>query len=97
MQRTVAAGVDALDRAFHASAGHIQAAALGTRSWLAATGGLSAGAIAGQSQFGPFLDGLLRWAFYTEAALQGVRADDWSRAGAALIAARQSVSGGLSA
>jgi hypothetical protein len=69
----------------------VQAAALGTRSWLAATGGLGPGSVAGQVQFGPFLDGLVRWAFYVAAALQGVRADDWARVGAALVAAQRSL------
>jgi hypothetical protein len=92
MQRTVAAQVDSLGRAFQASVGHIQTAALGTRSWLAATGGVGPGSVAGQTQFGPFLDGLVRWAFYLEAALEGLRADDWSRVGAALVAAQQYVS-----
>ncbi len=91
-QRAVAAGGEALERAYQAAIGHIQAATLGTRSWLSATGGLGAGSAAGQTQFGPFLDGLIRWAFFTAAALQGVRADDWSRTGAALVAARQYVS-----
>jgi len=91
MQQTVAAHGEALERSFQASIGHLQMAALSTRSWLAATGGFGPGSLAGQTQFGPFLDGLVRWAFYTEAALRAVRADDWSRAGAALVAARQFV------
>ena len=94
VQRAVASGVAALDRALHGAFGHVQAAALGTRSWRAATGGLGPGAVAGQTGFGPFLDGLVRWAFLVEAALQGLRADDWSRTGAALVAARQYVSQG---
>ena len=91
LEQAVAAQSDALQRSFHASAGHVQAAALGSRSWLAATGGVGPGAVAGQTQFGPFLDGLLRWAFYTAAALQGLREDDWSRVGAALMAAQHSL------
>ena len=92
MQQSVAATAEALERAYLAAAGHLSTAALSARSWLSATGGMGPGSVAGQTQFGPFLEGLVRWAFYVEAALQGVRADDWARTGAALVGARRFVS-----
>ncbi len=91
MQRSVAALAAALERAFAGAAGHLEAASLGARSWLAATGGAGPASGARHTQFGPFLDGLVRWAFFTEAALEGIRADDWARVGAALVAARWDV------
>jgi hypothetical protein len=91
MQRSVMALAAALERAYAGAAGHLEAAALGARSWLAATGGAGPASGARHTQFGPFLDGLVRWAFFTEAALESIRADDWAGAGAALMAARRDV------
>jgi hypothetical protein len=89
MQTKVAGGVEALERVYLQAGPHLETAALSTYSWKQATGGAGPSSSAVRSRFGPFLDGLIRWAFYVEAALQGIRLDDWARTGAALIAARR--------
>lgn len=89
MQRRVAADVEAIERAFLAVVPHVSAAALSSFSWKHATGGAGPASGALTSHLGPFLDGLVRWAFYVEVALEGIRHDDWARAGASLIAARR--------
>jgi hypothetical protein len=43
----------------------------------------------GGSQLMPFIDGLARWAFLLEAAMEGVKRDDWVLVGAAVVAARR--------
>jgi len=89
MQQRVAAETEALERALLQVLPNLQAAALGSYSWKQATGGAGPTSDALTGHFGPFLDGLLRWAFYVEAALTGIRQDDWARAGAALVNARR--------
>ncbi|MBI3973091.1 MAG: hypothetical protein HY332_17570 [Chloroflexi bacterium] len=97
VQRHVVAAAEQLGRVYLAAAPHVETAALGARSWLAATGGAGPASGIARAQFGPFVDGLVRWAFYVAAALESIRADDWTRAGAALMAARQEVQRGRGA
>ncbi len=94
MQRRVLADAEALERAYLRAAAHVETAALSATSWLQATGGAGPASGAARARFGPFVDGLVRWAFYVEAAILGVEADDWARVGAALIAARREVQRG---
>ena len=93
MARRVTGEVEQLENAYRRVASHVQAAALGSYSWKQASGGVGpeSGALGGH--LGPFLDAMTRWAFLTEAALDGIRRDDWARAGAALIAARRVTAG----
>jgi hypothetical protein len=86
MQRQVLAGAELLERARAASATQITEAVLRARSILAVTRGAVPGSAA-EGAFGPFVPSLVRWAFFIAAALLGLRADDWSRVGAALVAA----------
>lgn len=88
MQRRVAAGVDALERARAGAVAHLEAAALGSASWKRATGGAGPASDVMRGHLAPFLHALVRWAFLVEAALDGIERDDWARAGAALVAAR---------
>jgi hypothetical protein len=94
LQRRVLADAEALERAYLRAAAHVETAALSSMSWLQATGGAGPASGAARTRFGPFVDGLVRWAFYVEAAILAVEADDWARAGAALIAARREVQRG---
>lgn len=89
IQERVAAETEALERALFQVMPNLQAAALDSYSWKHAIGGAGPSSDALKGHFGPFLDGLIRWAFYIEAALYGIRQDDWARAGAALITARR--------
>ena len=94
VERRVAAEVEALERGYVRVASQLQAAALGTYSWKQMTGGMGESADVEASQMGMFVDGLARWAFMVEAAIEGVRADDWVRVGAGLVAARRVTSSG---
>jgi hypothetical protein len=89
MQRRVAGDVSDLERGLMSVFPHLQAAALGSYSWKRATGGQGPASGAMHGPMGAFLSGLVRWTYYVEAALDGIRRDDWARAGAALIAARR--------
>lgn len=91
VQQRVLALADRLDQAFLAAAGSLEAATFGTASWRAATGGLGPASGAARALFGPFAGALVRWAFYVAAALEGIRQDDWVRAGGAIVAARRLV------
>ncbi len=89
MQRRVEGDIERLDRAYLGVLPHLTAAALGSPSWRTASGGAgpASGVLSGPLAL--FLEGLLRWTFYLCAALDGVRRDDWTRTGAALVAARR--------
>ncbi|HEV2126789.1 MAG TPA: hypothetical protein VGW38_28875 [Chloroflexota bacterium] len=89
MQMRVAAGVERLERAYLQATAHVEAAALASASWKQVTGGAGPSSGALYSHFGPFLEGMLRWTFYLEAAIAAVIRDDWADVGAALIAARK--------
>ena len=91
VQQRVVTLADQLDHAYLAAAGQLDAAVFGTASWRVATGGLGPASGAARALFGPFADALVRWAFYVAAALEGIRHDDWTRAGAAIVAARRLV------
>jgi hypothetical protein len=95
MRRRVVAATDELERAFLASQSHVVRASLSARSWLPVTGGLG-DLTTLRGRYGPFLDALIRWAFYVGAALEAVRRDDWTLAGAAVLAAHQQVQQGSS-
>ena len=94
MQQRVAAETEALERALLQVLPNLQVAALSSYSWKQATGGAGPSSDALTGHFGPFLDGLLRWAFYVEAALTSIRQDDWARAGAALVTGRRVTASG---
>ena len=94
VQRRVAAEVEALDRGYARVGVWVQAAALGAYSWKEMTAGMGVAADVSASQLMPFLDGMTRWAFLVEAALDGVRGDDWVRVGACVVAARRVTSSG---
>jgi hypothetical protein len=94
IQQRVAAGMAALERAYQAAAPGVEEAALNTASWRAMVGGFGAASGVARAQFGPFVDGLVRWAFFVEAALDAIRHDDWAAVGACLMAARQDVQRG---
>jgi hypothetical protein len=94
MERRVAREVEALNLAYLQASPHVRAAALSAYSWKQAAGGAGPESDALTGNLGPFLDGMARWAFFLEAALDGVRRDDWARTGAALIAARRVTAGG---
>ena len=91
MQRQVYAAAESLDRAYAAASTRIQIAALGAASWRAVSGGIGPGSDGASTAFGPFLPGLVRFAFFTAVAVHFVRRDDWAWVGAALIAARSDV------
>jgi hypothetical protein len=91
MQRQVYAGAESLNRAYLAGATRLQVASLGASSWRAVSGGIGPGSDAAATAFGPFLPGLMRFAFFTAVALHFVRRDDWAWVGAALIGARSDV------
>lgn len=93
MQRRVERLGVALDTAFSRGASHLHAAALSSYSWKRLTGGAGPGSDVLSGHLAPFLLGLVRWAFLVEAALDGIRKDDWARAGAALVAARRVTAG----
>ena len=94
VERRVSAEVEALERGYLRVASQLQAAALGTYSWKQMTGGMGVAADVAASQMGLFVDGLARWAFLVEAAIEGVRQDDWVKVGAAVVAARRVTSAG---
>lgn len=91
MQRTVMALAERLEGLYLGAAAHVEVAALGSRSWRAMTFGAGPGSGSARTIFGPFIDGLVRWAYYLAVALRGVREDNWALAGAAVIAARSEV------
>ncbi len=94
MQHRVFAAAQSLDRAFQASIDHLTTASLDAHSWRQVTGGLGPGSGLITTAFGPFLPGLVRWAFYTAVALRFIRLDDWAWVGACLIGARTDVQRG---
>lgn len=89
VQRRVSAEVEELERGYLRVAPQLQVAALGAYSWKQMTGGMGESADVVASPMGMFVDGLARWAFLLEAAMDGVRSDDWVRVGAAVVAARR--------
>jgi hypothetical protein len=91
VERRVAAEVEELERGYLRVAAQVFSAATSSDSWKRMTGG--AGEV-GMSQMGMFLVALSRWGFLVEAALDGVRHDDWVRVGAAVVAARRVTSSG---
>lgn len=91
MQRQVYAAAESLNRAYLAASTRLQMAALGAASWRAVSGGIGPGSDGASSAFGPFLPGLVRFAFFTAVAVHFVRRDDWAWVGAALIGARSDV------
>ena len=91
MQRQVYAAAESLNRAYLASAARLQFASLSASAWRAVSGGIGPSSEAAASAFGPFLPGLVRFAFFTAVALHFVRRDDWAWVGAALIGARSDV------
>jgi len=93
MERHVGAEVERLERAFASAELRLAAAALGAYSWTMAAGGAGPQSGVSTGHLAPFLSGLTRWAFYTEAALDAIGRDDWARVGAALIAARKVTAG----
>ncbi|RLT51276.1 MAG: hypothetical protein DWI69_13845 [Chloroflexi bacterium] len=94
MQHRVFAAAQSLDRAFQASMDHLTTASLDAHSWRQVTGGLGPSSGLITTAFGPFLPGLVRWAFYTAVALRFIRMDDWAWVGACLIGARTDVQRG---
>ncbi len=94
MQHRVFAAAQSLDRAFQASIDHLTTASLDAHSWRQVTGGLGPSSGLITTAFGPFLPGLVRWAFYTAVALRFIRMDDWAWVGACLIGARTDVQRG---
>ena len=94
VERRVEADIAALEQGYGRVASQVRAAALGTYSWKQLTGGLGASADVSASQLLPFIEGMTKWAFLAEAALDGVKRDDWVRAGAAVVAARRVTSSG---
>jgi hypothetical protein len=91
MQRRVYAAAESLNRAYLAASTRLQVASLGSASWRAVSGGIGPGSDAVATAFGPFLHGLVRFAFFTAVAVHFVRRDDWAWVGAALIGARLDV------
>lgn len=89
MQMRVAAGVERLERAYLQAAVHVESAALASASWKQVTGGAGPSSGALRSNLGQFLEGMLRWTFYVEAAFDAIGRNDWADVGAALIAARK--------
>ena len=89
VQRRVAQEVEALERCWLRVGAQVLAAALGTYAWKRLTGGMGVAADVAASHGGLFVNGLARWAFLAEAALEGVRKDNWIRVGAAVVAARR--------
>jgi hypothetical protein len=91
MQRQVYAGAESLDRAFLAASTRLQVAALAAASWRAVPGGIGPGSDGLATAFGPFLPGLVRFAFFTAVGVHFLRRDDWAWVGAALVGARSDV------
>lgn len=91
MQRQVYAGAESLDRAYVAASARLHVAALAAASWRAVSGGIGPGSDGLATAFGPFLPGLVRFAFFTAVAVHFVRRDDWAWVGAALVGARADV------
>ncbi len=91
MQRRVHAAAASLDRAYLAASPRLQGAALASTSWRLVSGGVGPGSGQVATAFGPFLPALVRFAFFTAAAIHFVRRDDWAWVGAALVGARSDV------